>query len=90
MNSFGQTKVILRACSSGREFFSSELPSSNDVSVPSRWPQYCDEILEDMKLPSWRSGGNGLTWPFKVVNVKEIETLTEERIVRREQSRTVY
>jgi hypothetical protein len=90
MSSFGRTKVILRACSSGRETFSLNCICGTDVSVLSRWPQYCDELLEDMMLPSWRSGGNGLTWPFKVVNVKEIETLTEERRVRRKQSHTVY
>lgn len=43
------------------------------------WPQAVDELLEDMFLPSLRSGGNWLTWPFKVVDVKEIATLSEER-----------
>ncbi|KAF8875649.1 FAD/NAD-P-binding domain-containing protein [Infundibulicybe gibba] len=43
------------------------------------WPQVTDELLEDMHLPSRRSGGNWLTWPFKVIDVKEIRSLAEER-----------
>ncbi|EDR06936.1 uncharacterized protein LACBIDRAFT_299323 [Laccaria bicolor S238N-H82] len=43
------------------------------------WPQAVDELLEDMFLPSSRSGGNWLTWPFKIIDVKEIATLSEER-----------
>ncbi|KAJ6532049.1 FAD/NAD-P-binding domain-containing protein [Mycena capillaripes] len=43
------------------------------------WPQYTDELLEDMYLPSMRSGGNWVTWPFKVVDIKELATLHEER-----------
>ena len=49
----------------------------------SSWPQYTDELLEDMDLPSMRSGGNWFTWPFKVLDVREIETLTEERETKR-------
>ncbi|KAF8875650.1 hypothetical protein BD779DRAFT_208198 [Infundibulicybe gibba] len=30
------------------------------------WSQVADEMLEDMHLRSRRSGGNWLTWPFKV------------------------
>ncbi|KAG7096524.1 hypothetical protein E1B28_003953 [Marasmius oreades] len=48
------------------------------------WPQYTDELLEDMGLRSDRSGGSWLTWPFKVVDLKELATLGEERRVRRE------
>ena len=47
--------------------------------MTSRWPQAADELLEDMYLPSMRSGGNWLTWPFKVIDLKELSTLKEER-----------
>ncbi|KAK0211814.1 FAD/NAD-P-binding domain-containing protein [Armillaria fumosa] len=47
------------------------------------WPQYIDELLEDMGLRSMRSGGNWLTWAFKVVDVQEIATLKEERDAQR-------
>lgn len=47
------------------------------------WPQYTDQLLEDMSLPSMRSGGNWLTWPFKVINIQEIKDLKEEREVLR-------
>jgi dimethylaniline monooxygenase (N-oxide forming) len=30
-----------------------------------------------------RSGGNWLTWPFKVIHIKEIENLGEERRAKR-------
>ncbi|PPQ99015.1 hypothetical protein CVT26_014392 [Gymnopilus dilepis] len=43
------------------------------------WPQAADELLEDMYLSSMRSGGNWLTWPFKVIDLKELSTLKEER-----------
>ena len=42
-----------------------------------------DELLEDMDLPIMRSGGNCLTWPFRVVDLKEIENLHEERAEKR-------
>ena len=32
-----------------------------------------------MGLPVMRSGGNALTWPFKVIDIKEIKYLKEER-----------
>ncbi|KAG6381877.1 FAD/NAD(P)-binding domain-containing protein [Boletus reticuloceps] len=48
------------------------------------WPQAMDELLEDMGLPTMRSGGNWLTWPFKVTSVDEIATLGEERRAKRE------
>ncbi|KAL0960490.1 hypothetical protein HGRIS_005530 [Hohenbuehelia grisea] len=48
------------------------------------WPQVVDEILDDMELPSLRSGGNWITWPFKVIDLREIETLKEERDAKRQ------
>ncbi|KAJ6498091.1 FAD/NAD-P-binding domain-containing protein [Mycena vitilis] len=47
------------------------------------WPQYSDELLEDMYLRSMRSGGNWLTWPFKVISINELSTLHEEREANR-------
>ena len=47
-----------------------------------------DELLEDMGLQSMRSGGNWLTWPFKVISVDEIATLREERRAKREADET--
>ncbi|KAJ8076414.1 hypothetical protein PM082_000837 [Marasmius tenuissimus] len=47
------------------------------------WPQYTDELLEDMGLQSGRSGGNWLTWPFKVISLNEIATLAAERRAKR-------
>ncbi|KAK0441063.1 FAD/NAD-P-binding domain-containing protein [Armillaria borealis] len=47
------------------------------------WPQYIDELLGDMGLRSMRSGGNWLTWAFKVIDVQEIATLKEERDAQR-------
>ncbi|KAJ4474823.1 FAD/NAD-P-binding domain-containing protein [Lentinula aciculospora] len=43
------------------------------------WPQMIDELLGDMGLNIYRSGGNWLTWPFRVIELKEIETLKQER-----------
>ncbi|KAJ3848175.1 FAD/NAD-P-binding domain-containing protein [Lentinula lateritia] len=43
------------------------------------WPQVIDEMLSDMGLKVYRSGGSWLTWPFKVIELKEIEKLKEER-----------
>jgi dimethylaniline monooxygenase (N-oxide forming) len=37
-----------------------------------------------MGVPSFRTGGNWLTWPFKVVSLNEIATLGEERHAKRE------
>ena len=37
-----------------------------------------------MELPSLRSGGNWLTWPFKVIDLQEIATLKEERDAKRQ------
>lgn len=36
-----------------------------------------------MYLPSFRSGGNWLNWMFKVIDLKELENLTQERQARR-------
>ncbi|KAF8802218.1 FAD/NAD(P)-binding domain-containing protein [Phlegmacium glaucopus] len=47
------------------------------------WPQAADELLEDMQLPTLRSGGNWYNWLFKVIDLKEISTLGEERQARR-------
>ncbi|KAF9499126.1 FAD/NAD(P)-binding domain-containing protein [Pleurotus eryngii] len=47
------------------------------------WPQVVDEILEDLELPSLRSGGNWLTWPFRVIDSAEIAALREERDAKR-------
>lgn len=51
--------------------------------IYSSWPQYVDTLLDDLGLRSLRSGGNWLTWPFKVVDLKELESLKEERDARR-------
>ncbi len=48
-----------------------------------RWPQVADDLLEDMGLKVIRSGGSWLTWPFRVVQIKEIAGLKEERDARR-------
>ncbi|KAF9444652.1 FAD/NAD(P)-binding domain-containing protein [Macrolepiota fuliginosa MF-IS2] len=47
------------------------------------WPQAVDDLLEDMRLPIYRSGGSWLTWPFKVIDLKEIASLGDERRERR-------
>jgi hypothetical protein len=47
------------------------------------WPQFVDDLLEDMGVPVMRSGGNWLTWPFKVVDLDEISTLKAERDAKR-------
>ncbi|KAI0832857.1 FAD/NAD(P)-binding domain-containing protein [Trametes gibbosa] len=47
------------------------------------WPQYTDDLLEDMGLPILRSGGNAFTWPFRPVRSEELATLKEERDMRR-------
>ncbi|KAF8901932.1 hypothetical protein CPB84DRAFT_1679400, partial [Gymnopilus junonius] len=43
------------------------------------WPQAADQLLEDLYLRSMRSGGNWFTWPFKVMDLKEVSSLREER-----------
>jgi dimethylaniline monooxygenase (N-oxide forming) len=43
------------------------------------WPQLVDDLLEDMGARAMRSGGNWLSWPFKVVDLDEISTLKSER-----------
>ncbi|KAL0945707.1 hypothetical protein HGRIS_014855 [Hohenbuehelia grisea] len=70
-----------------RKRFPNDLLCANESytgSVPIwSWPQAVDEILEDMELPSMRSGGNWLTWPLRATNIKEIATLKEERDTKR-------
>jgi len=50
------------------------------------YPQLCDDLLEDMGLDIMRSGGNMLTWPFKIIDLKEIRDLHDERSARRTKS----
>ncbi|KAF8802217.1 FAD/NAD(P)-binding domain-containing protein [Phlegmacium glaucopus] len=50
------------------------------------WPQAADELLEDMYLPIHRSGGSWYNWIFKVIDLKEIATLGEERQAIRNES----
>ncbi|KIP06555.1 hypothetical protein PHLGIDRAFT_452381 [Phlebiopsis gigantea 11061_1 CR5-6] len=50
------------------------------------WPQLADTLIEDMGLPIMRSRGNWLTWPFKVIDLKEIKYLKEERDDRRKRA----
>ncbi|KIJ54017.1 hypothetical protein M422DRAFT_201119 [Sphaerobolus stellatus SS14] len=47
------------------------------------WPQAADQLLEDMYLVNMRSGGNWITWPFKVIDLSEIAHLKEERNAKR-------
>ncbi|KXN82276.1 hypothetical protein AN958_02777 [Leucoagaricus sp. SymC.cos] len=51
------------------------------------WPQAMDELLEDMHLPSCRSGGEWYNWMLKVIDLQEIANLTEERRALREAGR---
>ena len=51
------------------------------------WPQAADELLEDLNLPTIRSGGNWYSWLFQAMDLKEIATLGEERRARRKQYR---
>lgn len=48
------------------------------------WPQAMDDLLEDIGVPIMRSGGNWLTWPFKIITPAEIKNLREERRAKRE------
>jgi len=48
-----------------------------------------DELLDDIEVPLMRSGGNWLTWPFKVISVDELLTLKEERRAKREAGESV-
>lgn len=54
------------------------------------WPQAVDDLLEDMELPVHRSGGNWLTWPFKVIEPKEISSLGDERREKRQQKSQLW
>ncbi|KAI0044474.1 FAD/NAD-P-binding domain-containing protein [Auriscalpium vulgare] len=51
------------------------------------WPQWNDDLLADMGLKTRRSGGNCLTWPFKVVRLNEIANLKDERDAKRRSER---
>ena len=53
------------------------VPTNSNFSLS--WPQVVDELLEDMYLRSHRSGGSWYNWIFKVIDLKEIATLGEER-----------
>lgn len=75
------TAEILRSSSWCFEMITYAVRSAN--LTPSSWPQTTDALLEDMGLQTMRSGGSFLTWPFKAVDVKEIEHLTEEREEKR-------
>ncbi|KAF9240381.1 FAD/NAD(P)-binding domain-containing protein [Melanogaster broomeanus] len=48
------------------------------------WPQAIDELLDDMEVPSMRTGGNWLTWPLRVISLDEIASLGKERRIKRE------
>ncbi|KAF7316639.1 hypothetical protein HMN09_00396500 [Mycena chlorophos] len=52
------------------------------------WPQFCDELMEDMYLRSYRSGRNWLTWAFSVIDIRELATMHEERAALRNSKRT--
>jgi hypothetical protein len=45
-----------------------------------------EELLRDMSLPIYRSGGNWLNWVFQIIDSKEIANLSEERRANREAS----
>jgi len=51
------------------------------------WPQAVEDLLRDMSLPIYRSGGNWLNWVFQVIDAKEIANLSEERRANREASK---
>ena len=56
------------------------LASAHIYNLPNHsWPQFVDDLLEDMGVPAMRSGGNWLSWPFKVIDLEEISTLKAER-----------
>jgi hypothetical protein len=86
----GSTKVIVQRLTSGRTFTILSVclfrTSRADWSIRTiyRWPQAADELLEDMHVRCSRSGGNWLTWPFRVIDLSELSTLGEERRAVRE------
>ena len=53
------------------------------------WPQAADELLEDMYLPIMRNGGSWLNRVLKVIDLKEITTLGEERRAMREKNQSL-
>ncbi len=73
--------AVLSAC--GSKLFSMNVAFLVDLLFLFSWCQHVDTLLMDMRLPHMRSGGNWFTWPFQVIEQKEIATLGEERRVRR-------
>jgi len=57
--------------------------------VNQTWPQFCDDLYEDMDLPIQleRIGGSWYNWMFQVVKMDELKYLTEERRVKRTSSK---
>ena len=49
-----------------------------------------EELLQDMSLAIYWSGGNWFNWVFQVINSKEIANLSEVRRAKREASRYIY
>ena len=47
------------------------------------YAQAADDLLEDMRLPIIRSGGNWFNWVFKTINISELASLTQERAEKR-------
>jgi len=86
-HSSGSTRLTAAVWHSGREWASSTFAGILAFHCGRRvhrWPQAMDELLDDMGLPSMRSGGNWLTWPFKVISPAEIKDLGKERHAKRE------
>ena len=79
----GRMKAIAALSISGRKFY--KIYNRRRVLTwLIRYIQAADELLEDMHLPSMRSGGNWLTWPFRVIDLKELASLSEERRILRQ------
>ncbi|KAF6749420.1 hypothetical protein DFP72DRAFT_819004 [Ephemerocybe angulata] len=81
------TRLTLREFAWSRRRYP-EYTGWQNPSVTSTTPFFCaiqaaDEMLEDMYLPSMRSGGNWLTWLFKPISIDELGTLGEERSRKR-------
>ena len=77
------TAVAFWSCVLLRDLVARNL-SKDSHHIIRRWPQFADELLEDMGLPSGRScGKNWLTWPFQVVDIGEVANLKEERDAKR-------
>ncbi|KAJ3527639.1 hypothetical protein NMY22_g9712 [Coprinellus aureogranulatus] len=52
------------------------------------WIQAMDDLLDDMYLPSRRSGGNWLNWVFRPVQSEELLTLSDERRAKRGEAKS--